>query len=205
MINRDLSMLDQKVCRTCKESKPLDQFHRESGTKDGRRGSCKVCKNLNRRINHSATLAKEAEYRKARKLQIADINARYYAAHKDERLAYDKKYRLEHPDASYRRVRKFRKNNPEQARANVAARRVRLSSSMDSTDKLYSVAYRKAIKDDPCYYCNSANSSMQDDHYFAVAKGGTDHWFNLVRACARCNNSKNDKCGTWMKLKVGIQ
>ena len=34
------------------------------------------------------------------------------------------------------------------------------------------------------------------DHFFPLAKGGTDHWFNLVRACRSCNLRKRTMCGT---------
>ena len=43
----------------------------------------------------------------------------------------------------------------------------------------------------------------EDDHYFPVAKGGTDHWFNLVRSCLLCNRSKAAHCGTWFRLRMG--
>lgn len=32
-----------KTCRVCLEQKPLSEFHRANGTRDGRRGECKVC------------------------------------------------------------------------------------------------------------------------------------------------------------------
>jgi len=32
-----------KTCRLCGEDKPVDEFHRASGTRDGRRGECKQC------------------------------------------------------------------------------------------------------------------------------------------------------------------
>ena len=32
-----------KVCRKCHETKPLDGFYRNSRSKDGRQGACKVC------------------------------------------------------------------------------------------------------------------------------------------------------------------
>lgn len=34
-----------KTCIKCDESKPLDEFHRRSVSRDGRRGSCNVCRN----------------------------------------------------------------------------------------------------------------------------------------------------------------
>jgi len=32
-----------KTCRLCGEDKPVEQFHRATGTRDGRRGECKTC------------------------------------------------------------------------------------------------------------------------------------------------------------------
>ena len=32
-----------KTCRLCNEPKPLEEFHRASGTRDGHRGECKAC------------------------------------------------------------------------------------------------------------------------------------------------------------------
>ena len=53
---------------------------------------------------------------------------------------------------------------------------------MDGTDRLLSVCYRLAIRNDPCFYCGSPETAHVD-HFFPLAKGGTDHWWNLVRAC----------------------
>jgi Restriction endonuclease len=60
---------------------------------------------------------------------------------------------------------------------------------MDGTDRLLSVEYRKAIKDDPCTYCSSPGE--HDDHVIPLSKAGTDHWHNIVRACERCNLAKS--------------
>lgn len=66
---------------------------------------------------------------------------------------------------------------------------------MDVADRELSVAYRLAIRHDPCFYCGSPETDHVD-HFFPIAKGGTDVWWNLVRACSRCNHAKYDRCGT---------
>lgn len=73
---------------------------------------------------------------------------------------------------------------------------------MDATDRLLSAFYRQAIRNDPCYYCGSSVTD-HTDHFFPLAKGGTDHWFNLVRACRSCNFSKRTTCGTAFLLLTG--
>ena len=73
----------------------------------------------------------------------------------------------------------------EQRRRNSANR------GMDRVDRLLSVEYRKAIARDLCIYCGSPGQHV--DHKFPVARGGTDHWWNLQRTCQRCNHRKGTK------------
>jgi hypothetical protein len=72
---------------------------------------------------------------------------------------------------------------------------------MDALDRALSADYRRAIAGDPCTYCGATASQV--DHIFPVAKGGTDHWWNLTRACESCNKSKAAHCGTWFLLLRG--
>jgi 5-methylcytosine-specific restriction endonuclease McrA len=60
---------------------------------------------------------------------------------------------------------------------------------MDAVDRVLSVEYRKAIANDPCTYCGRPGE--QDDHRLPLARGGTDHWWNLHRACTNCNQRKH--------------
>jgi 5-methylcytosine-specific restriction endonuclease McrA len=91
---------------------------------------------------------------------------------------------------------------PEAQRAAAARRRQRVVLDMDEADRLLSAEYRKAIRNDPCFYCGSAETHHVD-HYFPLAKGGTDAWFNLRAACRDCNLSKFTTCGTAFLLRAG--
>ena len=42
---RTVDGVRQKLCRKCKEWKPESEFHKNSSSKDGLAGSCKICKN----------------------------------------------------------------------------------------------------------------------------------------------------------------
>lgn len=35
--------MSSKLCRTCNTIKPLDEFHKRAGTKDGKQSNCKSC------------------------------------------------------------------------------------------------------------------------------------------------------------------
>ena len=40
----------QKVCRSCGELKPLEDYHRTPVSRDGRQARCKACRNAEARI-----------------------------------------------------------------------------------------------------------------------------------------------------------
>lgn len=99
-------------------------------------------------------------------------------------------------------ARQYREVYVEEHRAHASARRSAARSGLDVADRAMSVAYRLAILGDPCFYCGSPETDHVD-HFFPIAKGGTDHWWNLVRSCAKCNHAKYDKCGTAFLLLSG--
>ena len=41
--------MNTRTCRACNETKPLEEFHKAKRGKFGRRGACKVCRNIDRR------------------------------------------------------------------------------------------------------------------------------------------------------------
>lgn len=92
---------------------------------------------------------------------------------------------------------------PERYRAKVAQRRGNAARGMDAFDRQAATDYRVAIAGDACGYCGQRSESMHVDHRFPIAKGGTDHWWNLVQTCASCNLRKHDRCGTWFTLRTG--
>jgi 5-methylcytosine-specific restriction endonuclease McrA len=85
---------------------------------------------------------------------------------------------------------RYKAAHPEVAHAYKARRRMRVVVAMTAQDRKESREWRRLIKEDPCYYCR-ADKTHHVDHYVSLANGGTDHWWNLVRACRRCNERKN--------------
>jgi hypothetical protein len=114
---------------------------------------------------------------------------------------YQRRYKLANPDQVRESARIWRQAHPEEGLAAIHRRRVRVDAGkLDELDRLLSTLYRKAIKHDPCFYCGSPATQCVD-HYFAIAKGGSDRWFNLVRSCRSCNLSKRTMCGTAFILR----
>lgn len=120
-----------------------------------------------------------------------------------ERKAYDKRYREDSRETIRASNRKYKQAHPETDLAAIHRRRQRRDHGMTDLDRLLSNAYRVAIRKDSCFYCG-ATVTQEDDHFFPLSKGGTDHWWNLVRTCKPCNRSKRNTCGTAFILRSGL-
>lgn len=119
----------------------------------------------------------------------------WYAANAEAKRAEAREYRRQNPEKVREAYRRWEAANREVRYAINNRRRVRLRVSMDRIDRMLSAEYRKAIRRDPCYYCGATEGKFHADHYVPLAIGGTDHWWNLVRACARCNQCKSASHG----------
>jgi len=144
--------------------------------RDSRCPSCKKIDKANYMAAYSPTYyldnkKKIAARYQERKEEISERNKE----NREDRAAYEASRRQAHPEVH---------------RAKNSRRRHRGIVKMDAFDRELSRAYRQAIKHDLCFYCG--NPGEEDDHYIPLAKGGTDHWWNIVRACVFCNRSKKD-------------
>jgi len=118
------------------------------------------------------------------------------------REAYNRDYYEQTQDERREYARQYREVYADEHRAAASARRGAARSGMDDADLTLSAAYRLAILHDPCWYCGSPVTDHVD-HFFPIAKGGREFWFNLRRACSKCNHAKYDRCGTAYLLRRG--
>lgn len=181
-----------KTCRGCSLDKPIDAFARKGKFRAAR---CKECLRewavRYRRENRDRVRSNEEASRRRSAASRKRWRDAHYQRNKEQirarvRARYVALYPLQ----------------PELWLAANARRKHRLKVDMDKLDRSLSVAYRRAIRPDPCTYCSRrATGDMHVDHFFPLAKGGTDHWWNLAQSCGSCNRHKHDKCGTWMLLR----
>jgi len=110
-----------KQCRKCGTEKPLSEFFRNKGTKDGYLGRCKPCAmaaNRESRDKHRDKVkAREQAYRERRKDWYTEIKAAYRQSHKGEIAAYMKEYRQVNLDRLSAQERGHRQEHPERTRA----------------------------------------------------------------------------------------
>lgn len=149
------------------------------------------------------------EYYRRNQAALREYARQYREVYGEEHRAYTRAWNAANPEArqamhARRRQLARHRQLPWQYQAawyrQIIQRRRQLRVSMDATDRLLSGEYRRAIRHDRCFYCGSPDTDHVD-HFFPLAKGGTDHFFNLVRACRKCNLSKNTMCGTAFLLR----
>jgi hypothetical protein len=127
-------------------------------------------------------------------------NREYYNRNQAALREYARQYREVYTDEHRAATRAWNAANPEARQAMRARRRFASGAGMDEFDRELSVAYRIAIRWDRCFYCGSPDTDHVD-HFFPLSKGGTDVWWNLVRACERDNLRKQAQCGTAFILR----
>jgi len=76
-----------KRCKKCGETKPLEDFYREKGCRDGHRPECKACNLAARKVWYAANKDREIERVKARQRENAE-----------RRNATQRAYRAANPD-----------------------------------------------------------------------------------------------------------
>ena len=136
---------------------------------------CKAAFNAAWQLNHKGySVIHSASWHREHQVEVAAYNVAYRAAHKEETAAY------------------LETHKEERAAVN-ARRRTQTKVKMTTEDRALSVDYRKAIANDLCFYCKHPGEEV--DHYVSLANGGTDHWWNLVRACVSCNRRKRSRNG----------
>ena len=117
-----------KHCGRCKTDKPLEDFHRNAGSKDGRTTQCKVCaRERSRQWNKDN---KERAAKRAKKWSRENPTRRkrymkeYYEANKERLIAANVKWNRDHPDVVKRVAAEYRKRVKED-RENVICGLVR--------------------------------------------------------------------------------
>lgn len=93
-----------KVCRTCKVTKPLDEFHRSRNRKDGHKADCRDCRNLaysRYAISERGRAASLARMHKHMKTAKYRAGRNHYKRTKQHRtIKYSAQRRIKHAVAS---------------------------------------------------------------------------------------------------------
>lgn len=170
---------EMKTCTKCGETKPIDGYLWRKGRAkpEARCNACARAYSKQYQADHlEAVVAQHREYRDRNREAVRATTR----ANREKR-------------AEARRVYDRERYDPEKNREKCARRYRRKMADTTPEDRRQSREHRAAIKNDPCFYCGELAPGMQEDHMTPLAKGGTDHWWNIVRACQACNLRKGTR------------
>lgn len=78
-----------KICKVCGETKPLEQFHRAAGMRDGHRNECKSCLNARHRgwyeRNREYAIERTRRWARENPERLAETRRKYHEEHREER------------------------------------------------------------------------------------------------------------------------
>lgn len=173
--------MQEKVCRHCDITKPLEFFSKNKGGKFGRHSKCKECVRIYGKLHHNK--------------HKSDINAKhreYYNNNKEKVLERCKQYRLENRDKKLAYERQWRQNNKHIKTAQSNKRRA-LKTQATPELSVFEVQGIKALYLISSILGNSCGEPFHVDHIRPISKGGLHCLDNLQVITAAENLSKGAK------------
>lgn len=147
----------EKICTSCGEIRPVNQFHKKSTGVMGRQEKCKSCRNYEARLYRSANqkrLAAEARERRAKDGEKINADRRKnYTRNKDNILSAGRKWRAANRERSAEYHRQYSKNNRQSI--NRSMRKWYLKNK-DRISEKRRAQYSEKYKSCPAYTCNVA-------------------------------------------------
>ena len=108
-----------KKCRICNQEKPIGEFFKHPGSKDGLRGECKLCKNAAtkkyKQENSEKITASRKKYNQENREKIAAASRKLYQANPEKQAAANKKYNQKNPGKNSMYQRKVIRANRDWA------------------------------------------------------------------------------------------
>lgn len=187
---------DVKTCNKCSQSKPLEEFSKHSGRRDGLQSMCKACFSLNNAAiyaeNREKVKARVAAYQSANADKVKSYMAEWYAKNGEKIMAYRASRSPAYREKARLRATAWSAANPERRRIHEHNRRAKELSggklSHDIAAKLIKLQRGK------CACCGEPlGDDYHRDHIMPLALGGTNTDDNIQLLRATCNLQKNAK------------
>jgi 5-methylcytosine-specific restriction endonuclease McrA len=187
--------MKKKTCTKCGETKPLEEFHRESRGRYGRRSRCKVCVNAQKKTWREANPEKvRAAFKAWREADPEREYARHKAyreANPEKKRAAFKAWREANPDKERARKKAWREANPEKSRAACRRSRARKRLLEESFTPEQEARVLEVFQGQ-CFKCGSTDE-LHVDHYLPLSKGNPLRSGNAIILCKSCNSSKRTR------------
>ena len=214
-----METMTTKRCSRCKREKPVTEFGKNQGMKDGLQHYCRECNRAyqreyqrERRKKNAARRPDEIPVPSGKRCPGCGITrpssewprnrTRFdgLADHcKPCTRGRDAKYRAENPEKNRENARQWRKANPEKNRAQNHRWRARKAGAFTvphTEEDLLGFWRFLGIDPDKCWYCALDGRDApreHTDHLIPLSKGGSETVWNKRPACSACNSSKKDR------------
>lgn len=100
-----------KECCTCRETKPVAEYHKNNSKADGLEIYCKACYKQKRALYREQNLQSQKRYRERNKAKIAEIRRKYYLKNRERLGNYSREYRKCLPTGVYEIKNKITKKS----------------------------------------------------------------------------------------------
>lgn len=147
-----------RTCRSCGESKPLDDFPNDKGTPGGKRWHCKKCRNARRslwRLEHQSRQTENVRKWRHRNLDRAKAEKAWRDNNKEKVRNYRRKFFTGIPLGEY--DRKFAEQN---GRCAICQREGPVGNRPLGVDHCHVTGKIRSLL---CNPCNAALGNMEDD------------------------------------------
>lgn len=174
-----------KTCCTCKETKPLDQFYKNSGAKDGYQARCKKCGKEDQRKRYTANPGKLRDYERKRYVANPERkkanSGKRYAANTEAAKKYGCDWRQANPERTKETARRYgiiyRELHSEQMREGKIKQLYSITA-----DEYFSRLMEQGGK---CAICRSDTPGRGNKHFSIDHCHKTGNVRGLL--CDRCN------------------
>jgi hypothetical protein len=187
-------MCNVKKCNKCGVEYPLSNkyFSKDSRTKSGYRGQCKVCV-----LSYNKTIVYNPIKTKESKSKHIESNKKMWAKYKNDNVQIIFKQKQEYYRNNKIKILKAIKNYQSKNKEKIIQYN-RIQSSMRYNDKInYEFTNEiwgkcKSYFGYRCCYCGN-ESPLEREHFVAFSKKGKHEVNNILPSCKSCNSSKNNK------------
>ena len=205
--------MDSKRCSRCGQVKPLSEFHKHAGHRDGRSSRCKVCRQESRypdavKNRRAKQRLDDAGMKRCWRCQrVKPLSDFFNNSSEHDGVtsmckichgAYKREFRKGNREKVNRQSRSWCRRNPDKRRATIERRRSREKGADGEFDARDIKRLRKSQKNTCVYcglnpHCHGALFTYQVDHIIPLSRGGTNNPSNLQLLCPHCNQSKRGK------------
>jgi hypothetical protein len=198
---------DAKTCTKCGETKPVDEFHRDSKRADGRFRWCKTCERERRRRYWEANPGKRREKRRRWREAHPEERRRQREANPEKEAERGRRYREANREKIREKNRRYREANREKRREQERSRVVNRDRERQRRAELRAAIF--AHYGEVCACCGTTDR-LSIDHVNGLDGGpGTTDGYRLYcwlrrtgfpdgyqTLCRPCNASKQtgDRC-----------